>query len=157
MSTQMIAKPEAGSSVIDCDAQPFLKEGWRIEDHQKSGSLTWDPGKAGLHLSDAQRDGRAIVGTKLLQELSRTTRFHAMNANVLDFLLSHPHLIPGEWRNGAKGQRIVSVYFWGTIYRDPNNRFCVPCFFWEVGLPERGHCQLDSYFGISSPAAILIA
>ncbi|MDO8633009.1 MAG: hypothetical protein Q7K38_00455, partial [Candidatus Wildermuthbacteria bacterium] len=33
-----------------------------------------------------------------------------MNANVLDYLLKNPHLIPDEW----KGKYL---FFWGTVYR----------------------------------------
>jgi len=95
--------------VIDCDANPFVPEGWTVEDHQKGGQFKWVPAKIKLFFSRSQRNGtEAVYGNELRKELAGKP---VLNANVLDYLLAHPHLIPKEW----EGKR---VFFWGTIYRD---------------------------------------
>lgn len=92
--------------LIDCDVDPFVPKGWKVEEHIKGGQFEWDPTKVDLYLSEKQRGG-SIEGNKLRQELRGRS---VLNANVLDYLLAHPNLIPEEW----KGKY---VFFWGTIYR----------------------------------------
>ena len=47
-----------------------------------------------------------------------------MNANVLDYLLAHPELIPEDWKNKY-------VFFWGTIYRYSSGGLCVRYLCWN--------------------------
>ncbi|MDE2001222.1 MAG: hypothetical protein KGI60_01480, partial [Patescibacteria group bacterium] len=94
--------------LIDCDADPFVPNGWLVEKHQKGGSFKWDAAQVKLYLSNQQRNDKAIEGNKLRRELVDKP---VLNANVLDYLLANPHLIPEEWKGKA-------VFFWGTIYRD---------------------------------------
>lgn len=93
--------------LIDLDANPFTPNGWSVPEgfHQKGGQFKWDASKVRLHLTAQQKKG-AIEGNKLREELKGLPVF---NANLLDYLLKHPHLIPEEW----KGKY---VFFWGTIY-----------------------------------------
>ncbi len=118
-----LAKIVVVKHVIDCDADPFLPEGWKVESHKKGGSLEWDPTKVRLHLSPNQQNGKCIVGNKLRKELESEPVF---NANVLDFLLKHPELILEEW----KGKY---VYFWGTIFRDSDGYLHVRYLSWLDG------------------------
>ena len=93
--------------IIDCDTySSYVPDFYGLEEHKKGGQLIWDPSKIRLHLSDNQRDGKAIQGHKLREELANQ---FVLNINVMDYLLAHPELIPEEW----KGQ---NVHFWGTIY-----------------------------------------
>ncbi|MEX0918720.1 MAG: hypothetical protein WDZ85_02015 [Candidatus Paceibacterota bacterium] len=95
--------------VIDCDdADPFILNNWKFEEHRKGGAFKWNAADVALHLDKGQQNGKWIEGNKLRKELADKT---VLNANVLDYLLAHPHLIPEEW----KGKM---VFFWGTIYRD---------------------------------------
>jgi hypothetical protein len=92
---------------IDCAADPFVPEDWSVEEHHKRGTFKWDPSQVRLYLSKEQQGNNYIVGHKLRKELQGKP---VLNANVLDYLLKNPHLIPEEW----KGKRVC---FWGTIYR----------------------------------------
>lgn len=106
--------------VIDCDADPFVPDGWKVIEHKKGGHLKWDPAKISLYLPEKQRDGKVIEGNKLRKELEKMP---VINANVLDYLLANPHLIPEEW----KGKY---VFFWGTIYRFSDGDLCVRYLYW---------------------------
>lgn len=101
--------------IIDCDADPFVPEGWSVAEHRNGGAFKWNATNVSLHLDEGQRDGRWIEGNKLRKELANKP---VLNANVLDYLLAHPHLIPEEWKGKA-------VFFWGTIYCDRGGGLCV--------------------------------
>jgi hypothetical protein len=94
--------------VIDCDACPFVPDGWKVEEHQKGGSFQWDASKVQLWLAEGQRNGKWLECNKLRKELSGKP---VLNANVLDYLLKNQLLIPEEWRG-------KSIFFWGTVYRN---------------------------------------
>ena len=117
--------------VIDCDAPPFVPEGWTMEEHRKGGLFKLEPGKIDtqikLHLSAAQRDGKVIKGTKLREELKDKP---VLNANVLDYLLEHQELIPDDWKKDEKGNSRY-IFFWGTIYRDSDGDPSVRCLYWR--------------------------
>lgn len=93
--------------VIDCDANPFVPDGWSVEEHQKGGAFKWNAANVALHLDKGQKNGKYIEGNKLREALAGKP---VLNANVLDYLIAHPHLTPEEWKGKA-------VFFWGTIYR----------------------------------------
>jgi hypothetical protein len=81
--------------LINCDANPFVPRGWKVEEHKKSGQIKWDPAKILLHLSKNQKGGKVINGNNLRKELENLP---VLNANVLDYLLANPHLIPNKWK-----------------------------------------------------------
>jgi len=93
--------------IVDLDADPMIPNGWTVEEHTKGGQFEFDPKQVALHLDKAQQDGGVIVGKKLRQKLKGKRVY---NANLLDFLLAHPELIPEEWKGKF-------IFFWGTIYR----------------------------------------
>lgn len=129
--------------LIDCDADPYVPSGWKVEEHIKGGQFEWDPTRVKLYLSDKQKDG-AIEGNKLRKELKGKPAF---NANVLDYLLANPNLIPEEWKGKA-------VFFWGTIYRDSGGSLCVRCLVWDGGGWLWCSNWLGSDWGDLSPAAV---
>ncbi len=100
--------------MIDCDAKPFVPNGWSVEEHQMSGQFSLNSAKIELYLSRKQAKG-LIVGNDLRDRIKGRS---VLNANVLDYLLAHPELIPNNW----KGKY---VFFWGTIYRDSYNNLSV--------------------------------
>lgn len=106
--------------VIDCDANPYLPEGWKVEEHQKSGPLKWDAKLVELWLAKGQQNGKVLKGDKLRQELVGKP---VLNACVLDYLLANSHLIPEEWKGKA-------VFFWGTIYRLSGGYLYVRYLYW---------------------------
>ena len=129
--------------VIDCGADPFVPEGWAVESHKKGGLFKWDASKVRLHLSKNQKGDKCIQGHKLREELANES---VLNANILDYLLVYPELIPEEWKDKY-------VFFWGTVYRSSGGDLCVPCLLW---LGRRWHwfCYwLGGSFDCLSPAA----
>ena len=109
--------------IINCDANPFIPNGWEVEEHQKSGQFRWnkDAQKDALWLAKGQQNGKVLEGNKLRKELVNKP---VLNANVLDYLLANPHLVPEEWKCKA-------VFFWGTIYRDSRGFLCVRYLCWS--------------------------
>ncbi|MDP2641422.1 MAG: hypothetical protein Q8P39_02690 [Candidatus Yanofskybacteria bacterium] len=136
--------PAAKGHVIDLDADPFCPNGWTVEKHVKGGKIEWDPARVALYLPEAQRGGKAIQGTQLRKELEGKL---AYNANLLDYLLAHPELIPQEWKDKA-------VFFWGTIYRNPDGGLSVRYLYWYGGRWYWFFHWLDYDFGSSNPAAV---
>jgi hypothetical protein len=129
--------------LIDCDVAPFVPEGWSVVDHKRGGLWKWDPARVFLYLSKKQKKG-SIEGNDLRKELADKP---VMNANVLDYLLAHPELIPEEW----KGKYI---FFWGTIYRDSDGNLYVRYLGWNGSSWNCYYCWLGSGFGSGRPAAL---
>src|SRR5665213_890159 len=51
--------------LIDCDADPVIPDGWKVEEHQKGGAFKWNASQVSLFLSESQKRGRSIEGDKL--------------------------------------------------------------------------------------------
>ena len=129
---------------IDCDAAPFLPDGWKVEEHQKGGIIKFDASKVDLYLSKKQKNG-TIEGNKLREELKGKK---VLNANVLDYLLKNPHLIPKRWKD-------KSIFFWGTIYRNSLGDLYVRYLCWSGGQWDWSFGWLGNGFGGNDPAALL--
>jgi hypothetical protein len=129
--------------LIDLDADPFTPNGWKVEEHQKGGQFKWDASKVALYLSKKQQHG-VIEGNKLREELKGKPVY---NANLLDYLLKNPHLIPEKW----KGKY---VFFWGTVYRDSGGSLCVRDLFWGGGGWSWSGRWLDRGWFDDDPAAV---
>ena len=109
--------------LINCDADPFVPEGLQVEEHTKGGQFKWNSTEVEPFLSELQRDGKISGGHDLRKELAGKS---VLNANVLDYLLVHKHLIPEEWKDKA-------VFFWGTIYRYSDGNLYVRYLCWSGG------------------------
>jgi len=149
---KLIKGQGAGTNVIDCDADPFIPEGWTVEQHQQGGQLTFDPSQIELYLDAGQKSGKYIEGNKLRKELTDKST-PVLNANVLDYLLKNPHLIPEEWKKNGQGNTRY-IFFWGTVYRRRDGGLCVRCLCWGGGRWDWGNVWLDSDFCGSGPAAV---
>ncbi|MBU2082042.1 hypothetical protein KKH14_01295 [Patescibacteria group bacterium] len=118
-------------NIINCNADPFVPEGWTVEKHEKGGQLEWNPANVELYPLCAQKSGRT-GGKELLEEL---TGKPVLNANVLDYLYAHQwsYNIPKveEWRTERGGEKII--FFWGTIYRDSDGHPCVRSLYYGGG------------------------
>jgi len=136
--------------VIDCDADPFLPKGWKVEEHQKGGQLKFDSTQVQFYLSDPQRKGKVIEGNTLRKELAGKP---VLNANVLDYLLAHPHLIPEEWKEDSEG-RTRYIFFWGTIYRNSSGGLYVRFLYWDGGRWYWDCGWLGYGWYVDSPAAL---
>lgn len=129
--------------IVDLDADPFVPDGWKVVKHVKGGQLEFDPAKVALYL-DEEQNGGVIIGHELRGKLKGKPVF---NANLLDYLLAHPNLIPEEWKGKA-------VFFWGTIYRDSVGSLCVRCLVWDDGRWYWVYRWLDGRFDDFDPAAV---
>jgi hypothetical protein len=128
---------------IDCDAQPFIPDGWKVEEHRSGGQWKFNPQKISLYLSKKQNKG-TVCGNDLRQELADKP---VLNANVLGFLLAHTELIPEEWKGKF-------IFFWGTIYRDAVGRLYVRYFGWDGSQWSWNYNNLDHVLGTDNPAAL---
>jgi len=131
--------------VINCDADPFIPDGWDVKSHKKGGELEWDPQRIKLHLDEGQKDGRVIVGSDLRKKLADQP---TLNANVLDYLLAHPELIPESWKD-------EHTPFWGTIYYDSVGNVVVRYLYWSDLGWDWGRRLLGYDWDSNYPAAIL--
>jgi len=138
----------ASRHIIDCDADSMLPDGWQVVEHRKGGQLKWDAVEVALYLDEAQQGGAIIAGEELRKKLQDKP---VLNANVLDYLLANPRLIPEEW----KGK---TVLFWGTIYRHADGSLFVRCLSWSSGRWHWDYGGLSCDFrGGDRPAAVLAA
>ena len=117
------------ANVIDCDADPFVPDGWTVEEHKKGGQLDFNPANLRFYLAAGQKNGKSMQGHKLRKDLAHMS---VMNANVLDYLLANPDLIPEDWKN-QEGGNTRYIFFWGTIYRYSDGDLCVRCLYWDDG------------------------
>lgn len=134
--------------IIDCDAEPFVPDGWSVEEHKKGGKFEWEPNDIKLYFSDNQKDSRknfGIDGNDLRKELEDQ---YVLNANILDYLLTNQRLIPEEW----KGKY---VFFWGTIYRLPDGALSVRYLCWRGGEWRWDDYWLGGNWGYDDPAVVL--
>lgn len=154
LSARVQTKPiVVASDVIDCEADPFKPSGWQVKEEDQlpyrvRGQFIFDPAKVKLYLARDQRNG--IEGNKLCKKLASQP---VLGANVLDYLLDHPHLIPEEWKRDANGN-VRFAFFWGTIYCGSSGRLYVRYLCFNGGRCgwSGHHLGLDLYGG--SPAAV---
>lgn len=82
-----------------------------------TGELALTPEALALYLDPGQQGDGVVKGNKLRKLLEGQ---NVLPAQVLDYQLEHPELIPESW----KGKY---TYFWGTIYRSAGGDLCVRC------------------------------
>ena len=136
--------------LIDCDADPFVPDGWKVEEHQKGGQFEWSATQVAFYLDSGQKDGKYIEGNKLRKQLKGKP---VLNANVLDYLLKNPDLIPEDWKKDEKGNTRY-IFFWGTIYRSSGGSLYVRCLYWFGGKWNWNAGWLDRVWLGLSPAAL---
>ncbi len=145
-SIQVIKHPH------DCDADPFVPIGWKVEEHQRGGAFKWDAlqEQVQLHLDKDQQNGKHIEGNKLREQLAGKP---VLNANVLDYLLKNLRLIPDDWKKDHRGYT-HNIFFWGTIYRHSCGSLYVRYLFWSSGRWSWDARTLnDDWYG-DNPAAV---
>lgn len=129
-------------NVIDLGREPYAVGDLVVFCHRRGGKYVWDPEKAlpqGLHLPVEQG----------AEAVARLVAMRALNANVLDYLLAHPLLIPQEWEKGG------CTYYFGTTYRQRGTLVFRGLFFrngvwedltcegWPNGTKDRFVCHVD--------------
>lgn len=120
--------------IINCSADPFVPDGWKVEKHTKSGNLQLTREGDDLFLDGKKiafppnhMGNKSIDDKKSLEELAKGP---ILNANVLDYLLAHPDLIPDSWKVDERGY-IHYIFFWGTVYCNPDGILCARCLYWD--------------------------
>ncbi len=111
---------EVNNYIIDCDANPFIPEGWEVVEHRKGGQFKWNPNRVVLYICKEQK-GDGIGGHELRKKLEGKP---VINANVLDYLLAHSELIPEAWKSKV-------IFFWGTIYCNSGGGLECRCLCWH--------------------------
>jgi tetratricopeptide (TPR) repeat protein len=95
----------------------------------------WDPSRVQFYPSVGKDDItlREELGGKPL-----------LNANVLDYLLTHPAAIPENWKTDEVG-RPRRISFWGTIYTIPGGspRLAVRYLYWDKSAWKSGYSTLS--------------
>ncbi len=135
-----IAEIKYPEHLIDLDADPFIPSGFSVEKHDKGGLWKWDLKKISLYLSKKQKKSHE-VGNDLRKVLAKMP---VLNANVLDYLLAHPELIPEEWKGKA-------IFFWGTIYRNSGGNLYVRYLDWGGSEWGWDYVWLDGQLRLWSP------
>jgi hypothetical protein len=104
----------------DLSLDPIACRGWQIEEHRRAvdsiNVIVWDPARVELYVDDTQKNGN-VDGFMLRKSLRGKP---ILNANVLDFLLANPRLIPEDWKKDELGKP-RRIFFFGTIYCRPND------------------------------------
>jgi hypothetical protein len=138
--------------LIDCDAAPSVPDDWSVVEHRKGGLWRWNPARVSLYYAKktiTTPDERQIIrGHDFREELMNNQL--VMNANLLDYLLAYPALIPEEWKGKI-------IFFFGTIYHLHVGGLCVRGLYWD----KDQHCWYDYFrwldwaFDSSCEAAVL--
>jgi hypothetical protein len=139
----------AAKNIATCSpAPPYTPNGWTVQYHIAHCQGV-DIEKIALWQSNNQMSGKTVRGTEIRKQLVNK-KIQVLNADVLDFLLSNPELIPESWKN-------KSVYFWGTIYEDSSSGHkYVRCLYWHAS----GHWYwyangLSELWTVTDSAAVL--
>lgn len=120
--------------LIDCNQTPFIPDGLFIVEHRKFGVFKLNPSYTKLDLSRKKKN-MSIMGTDMRKHLSKKW---VMNANILDFVIENPDLVPENWKNKI-------IYFWGTIYGTSNGDLHVACLDTVHAHPSRVFSIIKSY------------
>ncbi len=138
---------------IDCDAPPYLPDGWSLNPEDQlpglvKGEVNFDPAKIQFYLDEDQKTG-SVVGTELAKRLSEKS---LLPANVLDYLLANPELVPEEWKVDEQGNARY-INFW-TVYRLSDGRLCVRYLYWRDGQWRWLYFALAFEFNDQDPAVL---
>lgn len=101
---------------IPCNTTPFIPDGLCIVEHRKFNFFNLNSNYTKLDLSRKLKN-MCNSGANIKKHLSKK---FVMNANILDFLIINPKMIPENWKNKL-------IYFWGTIYGTSDGGLYVSC------------------------------
>ena len=137
---------------IDYNADPFIPEGWKVEEHLcREDQPQWNPADISLYIADSQREVESFKGYDLRMKLAMMP---VLNANILDYLLANQVMIPEDWKHDHEGY-FYRIYFWGTIYRNTSGDLCVRYLHWRDGKWNWSHRNLRDVFLTRDLAALL--
>jgi hypothetical protein len=147
---------------IDLNADPvFIPSGFEVLEHLKEGFLEWNPIRPQIELYLAPGQSKGILDGEKVFEGLRGFEGVPVNANALDFFLSHyrqkPIIIPEEWKK-LEHYKSKHILFWGTRYRFEGG-ICVRSLDWNADARvhewRSGYCWVDNVLNSQYPAAML--
>lgn len=128
--------------IVDIDhyighVNPYVPDGWKLSVHKHNDKLKWNPENLQLYVHENQIGSKGMMGHILFEGLWRK---RILNANVLDYLLSHLEIIPESWK-------WKDIFFWGTLYNNEKGDLCVRQLLWrgdrwdwsQKGVHEQWH------------------
>jgi len=143
--------------LIDCNAELFIPEDMIIRPEDQlpncvTGLLDLTPEKIRLYFPKTHGRASFFQEDKILAHLKNKL---VLNANVLDYLLKHPQLIPKECGS-------IFTLFWGTIYRQPSSGYLYVRYLWKNspddlirGFHQVGHsCSHSTAFALLKDTSI---
>jgi len=112
---------QPGQLMIDCNAHPKVPDMWQLGKHSMGlGQWAWNPQK--IMLNDLEFVDAEFTEHAAIEQYCFSFGYVPANADILDFLLEHPNLIPSEWKGKL-------VYFCGTTYESEDAKM-VRCLAW---------------------------
>lgn len=147
----LLYQKQLSESVIDFNSTPVCPPGLTIAPDSEQiasrvrGKRNLSEIRVGLHLDDGQTNGRWLGGYDLKAKLEGQP---VLGAQLLDFYLEHPDLIPEDWKK--KGW----IFFWGTIYHGASGSLYVRYFAWNGTGWYSGCHRFDGTWNDSGPAAV---
>lgn len=133
---------------IDCNAGAFIPDhSFEVHEHQKGDQIEFDALKIELY-----KNSRDIKGFRLQKKLKGRK---VLNANVLDYLMANPEVIPEDWKKDKEGNPI-EVCFFGTIYRRSDGELCIRYLSWGIDKWSWGVKFLIDYFDKFDAVPILM-
>ncbi len=103
--------------------------GYKISRHNGGDPLVWEPKNLHLYQNPAQQ-GEAVSVRVLYEDLPDDTTL--LNANVFDYLIKNPELIPEEWQQDEDGSD-RTILFPGTVYYDGDKNYFVRAMKFNAG------------------------
>lgn len=146
---RFLRKENPWPALIDLDADPLVPDGLTVTEHQKGGQWLFDPKQIELFLDVVVQNGGTYDSALELRHSVRGKP--VLNANALDWLLTHQEQIPEAWME-------MTVYFWGTIYEGAMGP-CVRGIYYDRGRWEAIITRTDFFYcwRKHTPAALLVA
>ena len=115
--------------IVDLDSDPWLPEGWEIEEHIQGEQFEWEASRVKLFTSRlSEPDKHYISGHNLRKKVAGKPVF---NVNLMVYLLDNQHLIPEAWK-------VKAIFFWGTILCHLGKNLYVSYMVWKE-TPDSGH------------------
>ena len=120
--------------LIDLGTTPRIPhEGWRLKAHAGAGTFFCDPSRIQLYSPERLLSIPDFSGEDFLREMADKP---ILNANVRDFLQTHPECISASWREPLRG-RIPCILFPATIFLDRDGIPRIPRLQWIPPWQDR--------------------
>lgn len=155
MNTQCTGSPTGVvQHIIDLDKDPLIPTSdfttVTVERHLRGGQFLWDPTKVSiLPIKNSLKYKNDLPIEIYIRECVDDSFF---NANLFDYLLQNPEIIPEDWKLNSCGQPSL-LPFWGTIYLYKNFGRCIRSFYFLNGL---WHPELYWVHGNTPPDAAVV-